>query len=884
MDITQILLRAQSADRATRVEAENVLAQASNTNFSNFLTTLSSHLSLETANPESRRLAGIIIKNNLSSHTPSIAKKHAIRWIEGVTPPSKVQIHRDLLKTLSSVVSAARRAAAQVIATLSTIELPIAGQWDDLIETLLRFCLAGESSDVLRQSSLETLGFICEEASFSESNGDGCAKALEGQSNSILNAVVGNMSYTGSDEKSATVVRHSATVALNNALEFAKKNFNIDSERHAIMRKLYEAAKAPEENIRQVAFEGLVRVAECYYEHLFEYITGIHDISVVAIKSDAEPVALQAIEFWSTVADEEMALADEAQALRDIGSKPTQESKFFIKSAVPTLVGPLFECLKMQNEDPLDDETWNRATAAGACLESFAGAAPLVILEPVIAFVEQNLKPEASWRAREAALLAFGMVLESPPREVVRTFVEKAFEVVIIHLVQDPNPAVQDTAAWTLGRMIKISRVVTEANLPNIAEGLRLALSKAQSPIVAGHVCFAIHNLAETFMADADASTGALTNYTEVILRELLNASGRDDASEGHLRVSAYEALNMIFRAAAGDSLGHISSCVPVLLEKLEQSIQAGTQAFTEDDAMEIAELQGLLCSALTTATQKLRDVGDFADRLMTCYMKVLTSRRSGSVAEEALLAGASVADALQEHFLTYLPHFMPVVIEAMKDHEQTTLCSVAVGVVGDLSRSMGKLLRPYTKDIMIRLLDALQSDVLEKTVKPPILSCLGDLALGIKGGYAEYVSEVMPRLKQAAERSIDMKVESDDYDAQEFLVTLKEAIFEGYVGTIHGLQEDNKQHLLSPYVEWMVLFCEAIMKQEASGTAPAVGLSVLGKSIVGVLGDLGHINEDAKREIAKREWVKTLFDVGSNSDDVSFRESAEWARRSIFG
>jgi len=64
------------------------------------------------------------------------------------------------LHTLQSQVGEARSAAAQVISAIAQIELP-SGQWPDLITTLLNNM--NQPNDFLRQASLMSLGYICEE-------------------------------------------------------------------------------------------------------------------------------------------------------------------------------------------------------------------------------------------------------------------------------------------------------------------------------------------------------------------------------------------------------------------------------------------------------------------------------------------------------------------------------------------------------------------------------------------------------------------------------------------------------------------------------------------------------------------------------------------------
>jgi importin subunit beta-1 len=72
-----------------------------------------------------------------------------------------------------------------------------------------------------------------------------------------------------------------------------------------------EGTAARDERIRIASFSCLHEIAANYYPRLPEYIGEIFNISVKAIKEDNEEVGLQAVEFWSTLCDIELDLADD---------------------------------------------------------------------------------------------------------------------------------------------------------------------------------------------------------------------------------------------------------------------------------------------------------------------------------------------------------------------------------------------------------------------------------------------------------------------------------------------------------------------------------------------------------------------------------------------
>merc|ERR1711957_1000089 len=139
----------------------------------------------------------------------------------------------------------------------------------------------------------------------------------------------------------------------------------------------------------------------------------------------------------------------------------------------------------------------------------------------------------------------------------------------------------------------------------------------------------------------------------------------------------------------------------------------------------------------------------------------------------------------------------------------------VAVGVVGDICRSLEGRLLPYCDEILGLLLKNLQSPKLNRNVKPPILSCFGDIALAIGGHFEKYMNVTMSMLQQASQTQVDM----EDDDLVDYLHQLQEGIFEAYTGVLQGLRADSKADVFVPYIEG----CLNLASPQADGAPVAV-------------------------------------------------------------
>jgi importin subunit beta-1 len=293
----------------------------------------------------------------------------------------------------------------------------------------------------------------------------------------------------------------------------------------------------------------------------------------------------------------------------------------------------------------------------------------------------------------------------------------------MISLVGTPTTAlpVRDTAAWTIARICEHHTasiqpqhwhvMLREGSVdPSGAliepEGVLLMALKDHTR-VAEKVCTALYALAEQVEDERNNPSNRHSGLFVTLAKALLACTERHDAGENNLRVSAYEALNMVITNAAKDTHVSVGQLLPLVISRLE-----GTFAMpivSSDDREAQTELQGLLCATLQVITQKLGpQAAPHADQMMNLCLQVFASRNS-SVHEEALLAVGSVATATGRAFEKYMPHFRPFLSLGLSNYEEFMVCNVAIGVVGDICRALEKQVMPYCDELVHLLLRNLQ-------------------------------------------------------------------------------------------------------------------------------------------------------------------------------
>jgi importin subunit beta-1 len=107
---------------------------------------------------------------------------------------------------------------------------------------------------------------------------------------------------------------------------------------------------------------------------------------------------------------------------------------------------------------------------------------------------------------------------------------------------------------------------------------------------------------------------------------------------------------------------------------------------------------------------------------------------------------------ALGPDIQPYLDAFLPIIVAALKNHEDAALCTVSIGTIGDIARALQERTVQYAAAFVTLLLESLQSQVMSRTVKIQVLACFGDVALSIGAEFAPYLDTAMAVLKQAGE------------------------------------------------------------------------------------------------------------------------------------
>lgn len=785
--------------------------------------------------PGIRMLAGTQLKRMLEARDSTAQRGKHERWMrlgEDLRTSAKAAV----LHLLADVP--VRNIAAQVVGSIAAAELP-ARSWNELMPALNRVITASESSAEAREAGFKALGYVCEE----------CGDHLQDRSNDVLNLIAGGMAAKQTNAR----IKLAATEALLNSLEFARANMEREAERNLIMQLVFEAMGSADEDVREKAFMCLVEIAELYYEHLRPFMRVIFQMTGTAIQTptEVEPVRLQAIQFWSAIAEREALIKEEA-AMRQAVAPQT-----FTDAALSTLMPVMLACLPHAPDSDPDADDWTVSKAAGVCIGHMAVTSGSAIVNHVLGYVTQNIRNE-DWRVRDAATVAFGYILEGPDKAQLQPVVLEALPL-LLSFRTDASAVVKDTAAWTIGRIcLLLPDVINGETLPHLMEFVATTM---RDPAAASNACFITHNLAYAARAARDKPTGPLSAYVPQLMTHLFQL-GVTTQSEKTL-VTSFEAINELIKYSAVDTVPTVRAFFPTLIQHLQAAVQAPADGLN-------AQLQTAYLGALQSVLQRLDgpedapSVAHASNSIMGLCLQVL-SQPASPAHDDAFRAIGSVANRTEENFKQYMAHLHTPLLAGLQRATEADVCVAAVGCVGDISRAIGRELTPYAGNLMEVMLRNLHNADVERGVKPHLISCIGDVAMAIEESFRAYMGYVMPMLASAGQS----RFEEQSFDNVEYLNELREAIFAAYTGIVHGVTPaDNgqsiQQHLAGIVSIFDILAPDQLLESDVLASA------------AGLAGDLAKCVQGARTALAQSRGVRVV--VERAVQDEGARENGEWA------
>ena len=240
----------------------------------------------ESVHKNARSLAGILFKNTVLNTTKDEEWEEV--WNK-MTNDKKDVLKQGLLESLASIEKDVIRAAGSSISALCLMEIPH-DNWLEIIDIL---CTNVDHEDTkVRYASLLTLGYIWEEL---------LAKEIQKpQVDLIVSAFLGSFENNYEDE--GLIIQ--AIQGVYHALKFTYDHFQ-QNQGKVIMDKVIACTSFSNSEVRVIAMQCIVEAVRLYYDYIEEFMPEITEVTFEAAKKDVTEVKTQAIEVWSSIAEEE---------------------------------------------------------------------------------------------------------------------------------------------------------------------------------------------------------------------------------------------------------------------------------------------------------------------------------------------------------------------------------------------------------------------------------------------------------------------------------------------------------------------------------------------------------------------------------------------------
>ncbi|XP_034671046.1 importin subunit beta-like [Drosophila subobscura] len=765
MELIAALEHTASSDQNVLLDANIYLEEAAASNLPELLKALSAVLADPTNSDLARMAAALFIKNHLYSWNDKVKQKKKEMWLQ---LPSEIRevIKYNLLAALGTE-NARPSCAAQCVAVLAANEQP-AQRWNILFQTLPNYVTGEGSNELLRSSALEAIGYICQDMQ--------CGM-LQSEAKRLLVAIGHGMS----EHEPCHRVRLAATMALHNSLECIKDVFETEGER--IMLAVCNAVEiiSKDAHTRVVALQCLAQLVSLRYQLLEPCIQEVFCVTLDAMKANDDAVALQGIEFWSTICQKEIDLDMESQ-------ESIEQSMQYARQAMPYLMPVLIKRLTEKNEFEAEDAS-NPATASSVCIKLMARCCKNDIEPHVLPFILANIESQ-NWELRHAAVMALASVLYELDINNVIPLVEP-----LIHLMSDPRVCVRDTTAWILGR---ICSVVPKRHLAALVECLLQNLHS--EPSVASKVCWAFRGLSKAARrGDPTGETSALVRYINFIAEGLLETSDRSDGAQVNLNVAAYEALNSLILDSSEDGYLMVLHTTQAVYERIKKAIKM-KPIIGSDCRQQLSDLLCQLCRTLKCLLSKLSvfDARLAADVIMEAMHSILRSSAgclSGEVPGNVCHVVSALVDQLQLQFEKYLPDFMPILIRGLQTPQNYLTFCATIELTNNLCHVLKGQMAAYCDEVVPVLMNNLSAPSVHRAIKTPILSAIGVMACAIGGHFEKYAAQVLELLHNASDVQLDSTTDSS--------CELRESILAAYAGISYGLKgsvqlEPHLRHIIS--------------------------------------------------------------------------------------
>ncbi|XBW38306.1 hypothetical protein QEN19_003895 [Hanseniaspora menglaensis] len=893
-NMVTLLANSLSPDQKLRIPSEaTITAILESQAYPQFYFLLSSVIADESINnPDIRVLASILLKNNLisSKNNSNLNKKFQLKWFQ-IGDDIRGSIKENVLIALSSSLPKVANSSSQAIAAIAFHELG-ANTWN-LLPALVKNTDSSNMNNLLKRASLLCIGYICEQGI--TSNDTKLVTNLRMNSDSILTGLVQGCQDASSD---SPTIKLTAINSLIDALDFIDENMARDQERNFLMQVVCELTQSPVVDLKIAAFGCLCKVMSHYYYYMKPYMEqAIYMLTINGLKDPNEDNRVKSliVELWSTICEEEIDLNVSLQQYPNMETALLDDPKLInynfslsaINDIIPILLSLLIKGNDVEEEEDFDNTEWDVTMSAGACLQLFANNCGNYIMELVLLFVQQNLSVE-NWRNKEAAIMAFGCILDGPDSNELNNIVSQALQPILM-LMENNSVQVKETVSWCIGRIIEFAMEAIRSNdLPNIIQALLLGFK--DHPKIITNCCWSLMNLIERVSFDELHEYAMIlsVNYPVIVDQLMIIVNDNSNDNEYSCRSSAFAALTNIIENLNDSNQETGLAIFHMALNKLLGLISTDLSNATAHQKMVANEYKSSVLSILSTCIRNLpkQQIVALIPSLCNNFVTLLEQGKKYDdeyIEEDVFYCLSSMTFCLGSEFKQFLSQFAPYMATALSKPD-TQACVACVGLIGDVASGLGSEFNEFGEQLITKLGEIIQSELATNEVSLQVISTLGEIATSLGTLFQPYLNDIVGLcnnkfLASLKEKNEQEEVGTSNYETFKYFLNLHAAILDCYVGIIAGFMD--APGFVADYVPCMFDLIESIYIERAFYMEEK---EYVLRSAVGLIGDISMMypNGVFKMYVTK-QWVVDFinyFLTQKQQFTNSSIESALWASK----
>ncbi|OBA25564.1 ARM repeat-containing protein [Hanseniaspora valbyensis NRRL Y-1626] len=866
-NMVTLLMNSLSPDHNIRAPSEATMSGILESQaYPQFYYLLSSIIADESINhPDIRVLASILLKNNLisSKNNTNLNKKFQLKWFQ-IGDDIRDQIKENVLIALSSKLPKVANSSSQAIAAIAFHELG-ANTWN-LLPTLVNNTANTNTNELLKRASLLCIGYICEQGI--TSNDAKLVTNLRMNSDSILTGLVQGCQDTNSNDPT---IKLTAINSLIDALDFIDENMARDQERNFLMQVVCEMTQSPVIDLKIAAFGCLCKVMSHYYYYMKPYMEqAIYMLAVNGLKDPNEDKKVKSliVELWSTICEEEIDLKVSLEQYPNVETALQNDPKLInynfslsaINDLIPIILNLLIKGDDIDEEEDFESNEWDVTMSAGACLQLFANNCGNYIMELVLMFVQQNLSID-NWRNKEAAIMAFGCILDGPDPNELNNIVSQALQPILM-LMENNSVQVKETVSWCIGRIIEFAiDAITSNDLPNIVQALLLGFK--DHPRIITNCCWSLMNLIERVSLDnlSEYSKILNVNYPVIVEQLMIIVNDNSNENEYSCRSSAFAALTSIIENLNESNQETGLAIFNMALNKLLGLISTDLTHATAHQKMIANEYKSSVLSILSTCIRNLprQQIVALIPSLCNNFVTLLEQGKKYDdeyIEEDVFYCLSSMTFCLGSDFKAYLQQFAPYMAVALSKPD-TQACVACVGLIGDVASGLGTDFNEFGQQLISKLGEIIQSEIATNDVILQVISTIGEIATSLGTLFQPYLSDIAGLcnnkfLTSLKERNEQDEVGTSNYDTFKYFLNLHAAILDCYVGIIAGFVD--APELVGDYIPSMFDLIESIYMERAFYMEDK---EYVLRSAIGLVGDISMMYPNGVfKHFITKQWV----------------------------